>query len=168
MPRVRVAQVGKPCITVKVRCSYWMLNYKTRSCIYFGATLLRKWSIDLSIDIFLAILAIFAFLNFISSSCFDLAFGQRCYLKKHFNISWCKVITSSKKRFGLWSAADVSCWRLICVAKVGVWLSIAMRVITDVQVMTWTKGWSVTRIAQNCTLMVLNRSFKRRYVIFVF
>ena len=113
-------------------------------------------------------LDIFAFLYFISLSCLDWTFGQRCYLKKHFNFGWSKVITSSKKGFGLWSAVVVSCWRLICAAKVGVWLLIGMRVITDVQIMTSAKGWSVTRIAVNCMLMVLNRSFKRRYVIFVF
>ena len=165
MPRVRVAKVRKPCIRVKVRCNCWMLNYKTRSCTYFGATLLRKWSNDLSIDIYLAIF--YFFFNFISSSCFDLAFGQQCYLRKHFNISWCKLKTSSKKGFGLWSAVDVSWWRLVCVAKVGVWLLIGIRVITDVKI-TSTKGWSVTRTPQNWSLMVLNRSFKRRYVIFVF
>ena len=114
-------------------------------------------------------LDIFAFLNFISLSCLDWAFGQRCYLKKHFNFSWCKVITSSKKGLGLLSAVVETCWRLVCVAKVGVWSLIGMRVIADVQIMTCTKGWSVTRIAANCILMVLiNSSFKRRYVIFVF
>ena len=113
-------------------------------------------------------LDIFAFLNCISLSCLDWACGQRCYLKKHFNFGCCKVITSSKKGLGLLSVVEVSCWRLVCVAKVAVWLLIGMRVITDVQIMTCTKGWSVTRTAQNCILMVLNRSFKRRYVIFVF
>ena len=112
-------------------------------------------------------LDIFAFLNFISLSCLDWAFGQRCYLKKHFNFGWCKVITSSKKGFGLRSVVVVSCWRLVCVAKVAVWLLIGMRVSTDVNV-TSTKAWSVSRMADNCILMVLNRSFKRRYVIFVF
>ena len=107
------------------------------------------------------------FLNFISSSCFDLAFGQWCYLKKHFNISWCKLITSSKKGFGLRSVVVVSCWRLVCVAKVGEWL-LSWRVINDEQIMTSAKAWSVTRMAVNCMLMVLNRSFKRWYVIFVF
>ena len=165
MPRVRVALVGKPCIRMKVRCNCSMLNYKTRSCTYFGATLLTKGSIDLSIDVLWLFLLFF---NFISSSCFDLAFGQWCYLKKHFNISWCKVTTSSKKGLGLWSAVDVSWWRLVCVAKVAVWLLIGMRLITDAEIRTCTKGWSVTRITENCILMVLNRSFKRRYVIFVF
>ena len=113
-------------------------------------------------------LDIFAFINFISLSCLDWAFGQRCYLKKHFNFGWCKVITSSKKGLGLLSAVVVSCWRLVCVAKVAVWMLIGMRVITDVQIMTSAKGWSVTRIAANCMLTFLNRRFKRRYVIFVF
>ena len=106
-------------------------------------------------------LDIFAFLNFISLSCLDWAFGQRCYLKKHFNLSWSKLITSSKKGLGLWSVVDVSCWRLVCVAKVGVWLLIGMGVVTDVQIMTSTKGWSPTRMAVNCIFMVsINRSFK--------
>ena len=113
--------------------------------------------------------AIFAFLNFISLSCLDWACGQLCYLKKHFNLRWSKLMTSSKKGFGLWSAVDVSFWRLVCVAKVGVWMLIGMRVITDEQIMTSAKAWSVTRMAANCILMVLiNRRFKRRYVIFVF
>ena len=107
-------------------------------------------------------LDIFAFLNFISLSCLDWAFGQRCYLKKHFNFGWCKVITSSKKGLGA-----VSWWRLVCVAKVAVWMLIGMRVITDVQIMTSAKAWAVTRTAVNCKFIVLN-SFKRRYVIFVF
>ena len=130
----------------------------------FGAILLRKWSIHLFIDIFWLF---FVFFNFISWSCLDWACGQRCYLKKHFNFGWCKVITSSKKGFGLRSVVVVSCWRLVCVAKVAVWLLIGMRVSTDVNV-TSTKAWSVSRMADNCILMVLNRSFKRRYVIFVF
>ena len=114
-------------------------------------------------------LTIFAIFNFISLSCLDWAFGQRLYLKKNFNLSWGKLMTSSKKGMGLWSAVDVSCWRLVCAAKVGEWLLIGMRVITDVQITTSTKAWSVTRTAVNCMLMVLiNRSFKRRYVIFVF
>ena len=135
-------------------------------CYIFWCNRIEKMIIWCFYRYFLAILAIF---NFISLSCLDWAFGQRCYLKKHFNLSWSKLITSSKKGLGLWSVVDVSCWRLVCAAKVGVWLLIGMRVITDEQIMTCTKPWSVTRIAVNCILMVLiNRSFKRRYVIFVF
>ena len=110
----------------------------------------------------------FCFFKVISLSCLDWAFGQRFYLKKYFNLSWGKLMTSSKKGSGLWSAVDVSWWRLVCVAKVAVWLLIGMRVITDVQIMTSAKAWSVTRMAVNCTLTFLNRSFKWRYVIFVF
>ena len=88
---------------------------------------------------------------------------------KCLNFIGCKVITSSKKGMDLWSVEDVSCWRLVCVAKVGVRLLIGMRVVTDVEIMTSAKGWSVTRMAVNCILVVLiNRSFKRRYVAFVF
>ena len=103
------------------------------------------------------------FFNFIFLSCLDWACGQRCYLIKYFNFIGCKVKTSSKKGAGLWSVEDVSCWRLVCVAKVGVWLLIDMRVVTDVQIITSTKAWSVTRSAVNSILMVLiNRSFEWR------
>ena len=166
MPRVRVAQVGKPCIRVKVRCNLLNVELQNAVMYIFWCNLVEKmidWSFYWHFfDYF------FFFFNFISSSCFDLAFGQRCYLKKHFNISWCKVITSSKKGIGLWSVIVVSWWRLVCVAKVGVWLLIGTRVITDVQIMTSTKAWSLTRMAANCILMFLNRRFKRSYVIFVF
>ena len=146
-----------------------LLNVELKNAVstYLGAIYLVEKMIYWSF--FRYFLAIFGFLNFISLTCLNWACGHRCYLKKHFNLSWSKVITSSKKGFGLLSAADVSCWRLVCVAKVGEWFLIDMGVITDEQIMTSTKPWSVTRIAVNCTLMVLiNRSFKQRYVIFVF
>ena len=118
--------------------------------------------------IFFGYFCVCFFKNFISLTCLDWSCGQWCYLKKHFNFSWSKVITSSKKRLGLWSAGEVSCRRLVCVAKVAGWLLVGIRVITDVEIMTSTKGCSLNRTAQNCILMVINRRFKRRYVIFVF
>ena len=159
IPGVHVAQVGKPCIRVKVRCSCWIkkgghLHILVQLC----------WENDLLILIMIFFwLFLLVFLNFIFLSCLDWACDQRCYLMKYFNFIGCKVITSSKKGLGLWSAVDVSCWRLVCGAKVRAWLLIDMRVITDVQITTFTKMWSVTRMAVNCLLMVLiNRSFKRR------
>ena len=158
IPGVHVAQVGKPCIRVKVRCSCWIkkgghLHILVQLC----------WENDLLIFLMIFFGYFCWFFNFIFLSCLDWACDQRCYLMKYFNFIGCKVITSSKKGLGLWSAVDVSCWRLVCGAKVRAWLLIDMRVITDVQITTFTKMWSVTRMAVNCLLMVLiNRSFKRR------
>ena len=158
IPGVHVAQVGKPCVWVKVRCSCW-----TKKGGRFHILVQICWENDLLMFLMIFFwLFLLGFLNFIFLSCLDWACGQRCYLIKYFNFIGCKVITSSKKGLGLWSVEDVSCWRLVYAAKVGVWLLIDMRVVTDVQIMTSTKGWSVTRIAINCKFMVLiNRSFKR-------
>ena len=112
-------------------------------CLMIFNAMLRKWSIDFSNDIF------FCYFSF-SFICFwvvwILACGQRCYLIEYFNFSWYKFKTSSKKGFCLFSAIDVSFWKLIYLAKVGEWMLIVMRVITDEQIITKTKAWCDTRI----------------------
>ena len=149
IPGVHVAQVGKPCVRVKVRCSCW-----TKKGGHFHILVQLCWENDLSILIMIFVwLFLLVFLNFIFLSCLDWACGQRCYLMKYFNFIGCKVITSSKKGVDLWSVKDVSCWRLVCVAKVVVWLLISMRVVTDVQMTIFPKVWSVTRIAVKCILL---------------
>ena len=128
IPGVHVAQVGKPCVRVKVRCSCW-----TEKGGHLHILVQLCWENDLSILIVIFFwLFLLVFLNFIFLSCLDWTCGQRCYLMKYFNFIGCKVITSSKKGVDLWSVEDVSGWRLVCGAKVVVWLLIGMRVATDV------------------------------------
>ena len=160
IPGVHVAQVGKPCVRVKVRCSCW-----TKKDGRFHILVQLCWENDLLIFLMIFFGYFCWFFNFIFLSCLDWACDQRCYLIKYFNFIWCKVITSSKKGFSLWSVENLSCWRLVCGAKVGAWFLIDILFLgrlTDPQI-TCTKAWSATRIAVNCILMVsINRSFKWR------
>ena len=144
IPGVHVAQVGKPCVRVKVRCSCW-----TKKGGHFHILVQLCWENDLSILIMIFFWAIFV--GFFKYYFFEL-FGLSLWSAVLFNeIFQLQLVLLDFQQEG---SRFVECCRRILL-EVG--MCGQMQRMT--QIIT-SKDWSFTRIAVNCLLMAsIIRSF---------
>ena len=81
--------------------------------------------------------------------------GLSCCLVKHFNISGSEVVTGST---GIKSTGRTRCrvtrGERVAVATVGVGIAVTCSVVVYVQVVSVTKGWSVTGTGENSLTVI--------------
>ena len=101
--------------------------------------------------------------------CFLTYWSERQISVEDFYFCCWELVLTSKKVLCLFTAIDITRRKLICVSKITVWWLTNLRIVTNVEITTSSKDWSITRGTEYCMLLLtfLDVGNKWSKVVFV-